>query len=189
MLLAAACLTQTAEAACRDEATPFVRGCRALELTALYHVEAWDENQSRDTVAGVSLAFTYAFRDGWTLVGEAVGYRVDQPAPIPRLGGLLGLVRRRFYERGDVAVFADAGLGASYADAPVPTRGTRFNYLLQAGVGMTHRLTPRFGLVGHIRHLHLSNNGLAGSSRNPDIQSLGVQVGVLMRLGGRDTGD
>lgn len=171
------------EAACRDDASPFEPGCLSVELSALYQIEAWDENESRDTAAGATVAIMYAFSEGWALVGEGVGYRVALPTPTVRLGGGIGLIRRQLYERGRLSMFGDAGLGVSYAEAPVPTRGTRFNYLLQAGVGLTSRLTSRLDLIGHVRHLHVSNNGLAGSSRNPDIQSLGVQLGILMRLG------
>jgi hypothetical protein len=182
LLLVATLRADAAAAECGNDGTAFNRGCRAIEVSGLYQLEAWDENESRDTVTGATLAISWAFLDGWALVGEAVGYWVAQPGTPARLGGGLVLLRRQLHRRGHLSLFADAGLGASYADTPVPTRGTRYNYLLQAGAGWTSRVSRRADVIGHIRHLHLSNNGLAGSSRNPDIQSLGVQIGLLIRL-------
>lgn len=148
----------------------------------MYHVEAWDENESRDTVGGATFASAWAFTDAWALVAEGVGYRVGMDESSAYLVGASALIRRRLHERGPLAIFADAGLGVSYANTPVPVRGTRYNYLLQAGAAVTRRLMDRVDLIGHLRHLHLSNKGLAGSSRNPDIQSLGLQIGIAWRL-------
>jgi hypothetical protein len=33
-----------------------------------------------------------------------------------------------------------------------------------------------------VRLIHVSNNGLAGRDRNPDIEALGLQVGILRRF-------
>lgn len=106
-------IVQPAEAACGEHAAPFDRGCRTIEVAAMYHVEAWDENESRDTMAGGTVAMSWAFLEGWALVGEAVGYRVATRASPARLGGGIGLVRRRLYERDRLSLFTDAGLGAS----------------------------------------------------------------------------
>ncbi len=39
------------------------------------------------------------------------------------------------------------------------------------------RLRPGLHLLVGLRWIHVSNNGLAGSSRNPDIEAIGPQVG------------
>jgi len=64
----------------------------------------------------------------------------------------------------------------------VPDRGTRFNYLLEAGAGVWHPVGRRTSLLLKIRLLHLSNNSLKGPDHNPDIQALGAQAGVAVRF-------
>jgi hypothetical protein len=64
----------------------------------------------------------------------------------------------------------------------VPDRGARFNYLGQSSVGITRPVSARTSLTAALMWLHVSNNGLAGRARNPDIQALGVRVGVSVQL-------
>jgi len=76
--------------------------------------------------------------------------------------------------------FVEGGLGASYATVDVPERGTRFNYLLQAGGGVTRRLGRRASVILDLRLFHLSNNSLNGTDHNPDIEALGGHAGILV---------
>jgi hypothetical protein len=169
-------------AACHADAGWFERGCQTLEISGLYQQEVWDLNETRDSVAGIAVAFAHALFDGWVVAGEATGLRVAQPSPAGHVGGGTALLRRRFIEVGRVTMFGDIGLGFSYADAAVPLGGTQFNYLLQGGVGASRQVTARLGLIGHIRHLHVSNNSLAGRQRNPDFRGMGAQIGMLLKL-------
>ena len=41
------------------------------------------------------------------------------------------------------------------------------------------RIRPGIHLLGGLRFVHLSNNGLAGRSRNPDIEAFGPTLGLL----------
>jgi hypothetical protein len=62
----------------------------------------------------------------------------------------------------------------------VPPRGTRYNYLVIGGGGITTRLRPGVHLLAGLRWIHISNYGLAGRSRNPDLEAVGPMVGMLM---------
>ena len=64
----------------------------------------------------------------------------------------------------------------------MPDRGTRFNYLLEAGAGLTQPVGRRTSLLLKFRLLHVSNNSLKGPDHNPDIQAVGAQAGVAIRF-------
>jgi hypothetical protein len=100
--------------------------------------------------------------------------------PAAFLGGVSGLLRRRIATHGGVTFFVEGGFGVSDATAEVPEGGTRFNYLLQAGGGLSRRLGRRTAFIVNLRLFHLSNNSLRGPHRNPDIQSFGAHAGVLV---------
>jgi hypothetical protein len=62
----------------------------------------------------------------------------------------------------------------------MPERGTRFNYLLQAGGGLSRPLGRRVDFIANLRLLHLSNASLNGPAHNPDIEAIGLHAGVLV---------
>jgi hypothetical protein len=163
---------------------PFASGAPALELTASYLVEAWDLNGTpRDRLAGGSAAVSLPFRESWAAVIELLGAQVvRQTPPDATLVGLLALVRKRLTDSQRLSFVVEGGLGASYASVEVPDRGTRFNYLLEAGAGVSHPVGRRTSLLLKIRLLHLSNNSLKGRDHNPDIQGLGAQAGIAVRF-------
>jgi lipid A 3-O-deacylase PagL len=156
----------------------------ALELTGLYLVETWDLNGTpRDRLAGGSIAVSLPIHESWQASIELLGAQVvRQTPPDAALVGLLGLVRKRLTNGQHWSFVVEGGLGASYASVEVPDRGTRFNYLLEAGAGVTRPVGRRTSLLLKIRLLHLSNNSLNGPNHNPDIQGLGAQAGMAMRF-------
>lgn len=166
---------------CTEPRRLLATGCRTFELTGLYFVEAWNLNgRPRDLLGGGTAAVSLTVRDGWGAVIELLGMRVAQRPPTALVGGLSGLLRKRLAERRQMTFFVEGGLGASYATVEVPERGTPFNYLLQAGGGVTHRLGPRASVILDLRLFHLSNNSLNGQDHNPDIQALGGHAGILV---------
>jgi hypothetical protein len=180
---AAAQATTFPDDECTEPSPLLKAGCRTLELTAVYFVEAWDLNgRQRDLIAGGTAAVSLTIRDGWGAVIELQGMRVAQRPPSAFVGGLSALVRRRLPEHRQWTFFVEGGFGASYATVEVPERGTRFNYLLQGGGGATHRLARRASVILDLRLFHLSNNSLNGSDHNPDIESLGGHGGILVRF-------
>jgi hypothetical protein len=92
------------------------------------------------------------------------------------------LARRQIAASGLTVFFVEFGGGVSDATAPVPERGTRFNYLLQGGGGLSWPLGSRTGFIVDLRLLHLSNNSLNGRDHNPDIEGLGGHIGLLVRF-------
>jgi hypothetical protein len=98
------------------------------------------------------------------------------------LNGLVPNVRFRVFSRDALTLFVDVGAGVSWSDTTTPPRGTRFNFLLQANMGLMYRLTPQVHAVAGARLLHLSNASLFGRDRNPDIEGLGATFGIYFQF-------
>jgi hypothetical protein len=160
---------------------PFGRGTRLVQASAHGLREAWNFNEMREDLYGGTLALGYGFGRRWAIVLEISTLRVTQVLIRDAwLSGVSPLLRWRVAGSDRWTFFIEAGPGVSYADTPVPFRGTRFNYLFQTGPGVTRLVSGRAHLAGGLRWLHLSNNSLAGRDRNPDIQALGGHLGVLV---------
>jgi len=145
--------------------------------TALFR-EAWDENEQIEWLAGVGAAVDRRVWRGLALRGELLALRVQQ-ARVAWLRGFTVGTRARWH-RSRVQPIADVAVGLSHSTAEVPVRGTRSNYLAVIGAGAETAVGQhRVSITG--RWLHLSNNGREGRQRNPDIQSLGVVVGLGWR--------
>ena len=152
-----------------------------LELSGQFLVEAWDFNHSKESLLGGTIALGYTLWDRWEVNTELsfmrvvhdTGYDVLLPA-------VSSIIRWRAHRDGRVTTFLEIGPGVSYSTDEVPYGGTRFNFILQAGGGMTYRVVPRVNLIGGLRWFHVSNNGLNGRSKNPDIQALGMYLGWIV---------
>lgn len=161
-------------------ADAFARGAWHLELLGQGQTEAWNYNGSHEELYGLSTGFTYGLRDGLTLVAATPMFYTSQRTTAAALLGLTGGLRRRVVRHGRASGFVELEVGVSHAELSVPPRGTRFNYVFQPGAGVTAPLGRRGQLIAGFRWLHLSNASLAGRNRNPDIEALGVQAGVLI---------
>ncbi len=177
-LAAGTASAQTPAAA--PEQDPFARRGWHLELAAHGAIETWNYNVSHEDVGGIAAGVTYGVRDGLVLTASGPLYYVDQRGVDAFLLGATFGVRKRIYRGQRVSAFLEFDVGVSNADTFTPPRGTRFNYLALGSGGATLRLRPALYLLGSLRWIHISNNGLAGSSRNPDIEAVGPQVGVLI---------
>jgi hypothetical protein len=154
----------------------------SVELAGEIYREAWNYNLSDEDLFGGSAALWYRVGPDWSIGGEAVVLWVHQePVPSTPLGGFTILTRRYFPHR-HLSYFVEGGGGGSYAARFAPNRGTRFNYVAGAGFGLIHETGGNAQLVASFRFLHLSNNGLAGRARNPDIEAFGFRVGVRLPL-------
>jgi hypothetical protein len=158
----------------------FARRGWHLEMTAHAASETWNYNISHETMIGVAPGITYGLRDGLVLTAAGPLYYVDQRGIDAYLLGATFGARRRVYRARRLSVFLEFDVGVSKADTLTPPRGTQFNYLAIGGAGATVRLRNGLHLLGSLRWIHVSNNGLAGSSRNPDIEAIGPQVGLLV---------
>ena len=167
-----------ANASAQDD--PFARRAWNLQLAGHGASEAWNYNISHEELWGIVPGFTYGVGRGLAVTATWPMYYVAQRGPdVWMVAATIG-VRGRLYRRGRVSAFWEVDMGVSKAETYIPPRGTRFNYLAGGGAGATVRLRPGTHLLAGLRWIHISNNGLAGRDRNPDIEAIGPQVGVLI---------
>jgi hypothetical protein len=159
---------------------PFRSGSWQLELTGHGALETWNYNISHEEMYGTFAGLSYGLRDGLALTVSAPLYYIDQRGIDGWLLGATFGVRGRVYRRSAMSVFLGFEVGVSEADTFVPPRGTRFNYLALGSGGVTVRVKPRVHVLAGLKWVHVSNNGLAGRQRNPDIEAVGIQLGVLI---------
>jgi hypothetical protein len=169
--------TNTASA---DENGAFAARAWHLELGGQGFGEAWNYNGSREELYSVTAGLAYGRRDGLMLVAAVPMFYVSQRGSDAALLGVTGGVRWRVVRGRRANPFVELLVGVSRGETYVPPRGTRFNYIFQPGAGTTYEIRKGLAVVGTIRWLHISNNSLAGRSRNPDIEAFGLQLGVLL---------
>ena len=170
----------TSQSAPAVAADPLSRRGWHLELSVHSAFEVANYNGNHEEMFGEFAGFTYGIHEGLVLRVSAPLYYVWQRGADGYLLGVTGGLRGRLLKKPRWSAFWEFEMGVSEADTHVPPRGTRFNYLAIGGGGVTVRISPGIHLLGGLRFLHLSNNGLAGRSRNPDIEALGPTVGVLL---------
>ncbi len=150
----------------------------AVEVTGGFFLESWDMNQFREQLLGGAVSLYRQVSPRWALGVETHMLHVNQtPARNVFMPALCMMVRWSALERGQTSVFVEGGAGPAYASHRVPDHGTQFNIVAQTGVGLSRQLTSRVDMLRGARWVHVSNNGLDGSWRNPDIQALGLYLG------------
>lgn len=162
-------------------ATPLLPSWHVDFAGAAFH-EAWDFNGSTESLAG---AFFGIDRRVWRRVAlrvELPAVHIFQNGDDAWLGGVTVGTRFRWRPGTGASLFVEISVGVSEATRPTPPRGTNFNYLALMGGGVEVPFR-RVYLSVTGRWFHVSNASLEGSSRNPDIQSLGVLFGVGWRSG------
>ena len=147
-----------------------------LDAAVAALAEAWDYNESRESLAGGTFGIERDIRRRVAARGEVLLLRVRQGGEDGWLRGFTIGSRARWAGR-PVSPFVDIAVGLSDATVPVPVGGTTFNYLAVIGGGIDIPLRAARLCVG-ARWVHVSNNGREGRDRNPDIQSIGAVVGV-----------
>lgn len=180
-LLSAAAAPASAQDA-RHLDDPFARGAWNFQLAAHTAVEIWNYNGNHEEMYGFVPGLSYGLSDAVAAVVTMPMYYVDQRGVDAALQGITFGLRSRLYRRGRVSIYFDFDVGVSYADTYTPPRGTRFNYLALGTVGAIVPIRRGLDLMAGARLVHVSNNGLAGRDRNPDIEALGLQIGVLRRF-------
>lgn len=77
--------------------------------------------------------------------------------------------------------YFDTGIGVLASSDLVPDGGTGFNFMPRAGTGVTLRLSEddTARLMAGVRWHHISNARLAGESRNPSRDGVGVYASVI----------
>jgi hypothetical protein len=159
---------------------PFARGAWSLDLSGHAAIEAWNYNISHEDMFGGYTGLTYGVGKGVVLkIGSSL-YYVDQRGVDGYLFAGTGGVMFRIYRRPRWSLFVEGEVGISESDTIVPPRGTRFNYLALGTAGVAIRLKPALHLLASMRLIHVSNGGIAGRDRNPDIEAVGPQIGLLV---------
>jgi hypothetical protein len=164
------------------EDDPFQRRAWNLELGGHGALETWNYNGSHEEMYAVRAGVTYGLGNGITFIAGWPLYFVSQRGVDGYLFGATFGLRGRMYRRGRLSAFLEFEVGLSDADTSIPPRGTRFNYLALGGLGTTIRLRPGVHLLTGLKWVHVSNNGLAGRDRNPDIEAVGPHASVLLRF-------
>ena len=150
-----------------------------LEVTGHGAIETWNYNDNHEVMVGLFPGFTYGVREGLAVKIAFPLYHVSQRGTDAYLFGTTWGVRGRLARKPRWSAFWEFEVGVSEADTYTPPRGTRFNYLAIGGGGLAIRVRPGAHALAGLRWVHVSNNGLAGRSRNPDIEALGPIVGLL----------
>jgi hypothetical protein len=178
------CRTWADQAPAPEEARPvgpFAAGRIGIELGAAGLGEVWHLNDGREWFAGGTAGIWWAFREGGAFVVRFHATEVFQREPRHAfVNAVVPSMRWRFRQGERVDAFAELGLGLSWSDTPVPPRGTHFNYLAEAGVGLARRVGRQTHAVVGFRLLHLSNNDREGAGRNPDIEAIGGYAALLV---------
>ena len=159
---------------------PFAARGWHLELGGHWAPETWNYNRSREVMEGLRAGITYGVGNGITLLAASPLYHVSQRGVDGYLLGATFGVRGRVLRRRRLAAYLEFEVGISESDTFVPPGGTRFNYLALGGAGTTIRLRRGTHLVAGLRWTHVSNNSLAGRSRNPDIEAVGPYTSLLI---------
>lgn len=181
VLAAAAGATASAQTAAQLD-DPFLRGAWNFQLAGHAAFEIWNYNGNHEEIYGFVPAVSYGLSDSVAAVVAFPMAYVAQRGVDAALQGMTFALRSRVYRRGRASVYVDFEVGVSYADTYTPPRGTRFNYLAIGTVGIITPIRRGLDLMAGATLIHVSNNGLAGRDRNPDIEALGLRAGILRRF-------
>ena len=158
----------------------FAKGRWRAEFLVEGALEAWNYNPSHEELFGLVQGVTYGLKDGLVLMVRQRLYYISQRRNDSRLLGITTGLRARVYRHGRASGFLQFDIGVSDAAVALPPGGTRFNYVAIGGGGVMVRLNDRLQLLAALEVIHISNAGLAGPDRNPDIEAIGPSVGVTI---------
>jgi hypothetical protein len=172
-----AALLLTALPALAQERDPFTKGTVGVEFGVAPLVEIWNLNGHREPMLEGSASFWGAIRNRVAIGIEFQHGYVFQHTPGALVQGISPLVRWKIADNPDWDWFVEGGPGVSWSDLSTPPRGTKFNYLFQAGAGVLKRTGESQHLLLAYRFLHLSNNHREGREHNPDLEMMGLYLG------------
>src|SRR5688572_282622 len=151
---------QTTSSAPPPADDPFARRGWHIELAAHGALEAWNYNMSHEEMLALVTGVSYGLGKGIVIKVESPLYRVWQRGTDGYLFGLTWGVRSRVLRRPRWSLFWEVEVGISDSDTLVPPGGTRFNYVVLGGAGVSWRLKPRLHALAGLRWVHVSNNSL-----------------------------
>lgn len=125
-------------------------------------------------------AFSYFLADGVEFSLELAGWYFAQEGDDAVGASVSTIFRWHFFRKDPWTAYIDAGIGLMGASDEVPDGGTDFNFMPQAGAGVTRRLNDRgVRLQLGARWHHISNARIQGDDENPDRDSLMVYGGLI----------
>ena len=158
----------------------FAKGRWRAEFLAQAALEAWNYNPSHEELYGLVQGVTYGLRDGLVLLVRQRLFYISQRRNDSRLLGITSGLRGRVFRQGRTTGFLQFDVGVSDAAVALPPGGTRFNYLAIGGGGVTVQVNRRLQAIAALEVIHISNAGLAGNDRNPDIEAIGPSLGMTI---------
>jgi hypothetical protein len=158
----------------------FAKGRWRAEFLVAGALEAWNYNPSHEELFGLVQGVTYGVSDGVMLMVRQRLYYISQRRNDSRALGITSGLRARIYRHGRASWFLQFDVGVSDAAVALPPGGTRFNYLAIGGGGVMVQLNRRLHAVAALEVTHISNAGLAGPDRNPDIEAIGPTLGMTI---------
>jgi hypothetical protein len=156
----------------------FAKGRWRAEFLVQAALEAWNYNPSHEELYGLVQGVSYGLHDGLTLIARQRLYYVSQRRNDSRILGISSGLRARVYRRGRTSAFVQFDVGLADAAVALPPGGTRFNFLAIGGGGLMVQMTRRLQGIATLEVIHISNAGIAGHDRNPDIEAIGPSLGV-----------
>ena len=174
-----------AESQARDEPandrpfTDFPKGTWTFQTYGTY----FNELGSQDVEAGIgTLGASYYFVDNMSLGLELSGFGIDQPGDDAVAVGGGVIFRHHVIATRQATFFLDLAASLFEASEDVPPGGTRFNFIEQAGIGVTCPLRGNAHLLLGVRYLHLSNAQIEGDDRNPSLNGVAAYAGLVLKL-------
>lgn len=128
-----------------------------------------------------SVGASYYFVDRMSLGLEASGFGISQPDNNAAAVSLGVVFRHHLVDNGTSSLFVDVAFAPFAATDDTPASGTQWNYVTQAGLGMTQRLGGGSHLMAGVRFTHLSNADLEGDDHNPALNGVSFYAGLMFR--------
>jgi len=176
--LALALLAGSSPTLAQEQAAPshdFAKGVWTFSLYTGYARECSTDPQMGYAAMGAG----FFFRDDASINAEFRAYGVDQKGDEAAMFELDLLIRHHVIKRENWTLFFDIGAGVAQATRDVPTGGTHFNFIEEAGVGLTFKLDDDLHLITGFRYWHLSNARIHGEDQNPGLNGYGGYVGLM----------
>ena len=149
-----------------------------VEMGGAFFLEAWDLNEHREQLVGGKVLLARDMGPNRAIgVQTALLHVVPSPGQNAFLPTWSFVLRQNLIRFSSFSILAEGSGGLSYASTQIPKLGTRFNFVSQVGLGLQSHQSANGQFITGFHWLHVSNNSLNGSSRNPDIQAIGIYLG------------
>jgi hypothetical protein len=174
-ILVSSCLLRPSRVAASGDAV-FPKGTITLDTTAAYLIGLDEEDVD---VTSLSVGVGYFLIDDLSLGAEISVNRALQHGADPWMTGISAVLRHHLVRFDRYTLFATASFGPVWATDNVPPAGTDFNFITRVGLGVTAELRPDLHLLAGLRWFHLSNARMEGVERNPTVDGMEMNVGLL----------